>query len=341
LQVSKNNPIDKALSWLLEPDPLNPGIRYFVLRDLLGLPRDEKELRIAQKEIMQTGPVPAILDAQHPDFWARPGGGYTPSYTATIWQVIFLAELGADTSDERVQRGCEYILDHNLAANGGFSLNARPVPSSVVHCLNGDPLYALLKLGYGNDSRVQSALDWQVDAITGAGEVRFYKSGTSGMGFACAANLRQPCAWGATKALKALSTIPPDNRSPAIVRSIEVGSSFLLDQDLAKAEYPYTERINSSWFNFGFPLSNRSDILETMDVLVRLGFGDDSRLVNARELILGKRDDKGRWLMDKSLNGKMWVDIEKKGRPSKWITMRAIRALGIRDFEQTGVDARL
>jgi len=153
--------MDKVLSWLLEPDPLNPGIRYFALRDLLGLPRDEKELRIAQKEIMQTGPVPAILDAQHPEgYWARPGGGYTPSYTATIWQVIFLAELGADTSDERVQRGCEYILDHNLAANGGFSLNARPVPSSVVHCLNGDPLYALLKLGYGNDSRVQSALDW-------------------------------------------------------------------------------------------------------------------------------------------------------------------------------------
>lgn len=55
---------------------------------------------------MQTGPVPAIQDAQNADgYWARPGGGHTPSYTVTIWQIIFLAELGADISDERISRG--------------------------------------------------------------------------------------------------------------------------------------------------------------------------------------------------------------------------------------------
>jgi hypothetical protein len=29
--------------------------------------------------------------------------------------------------------------------------------------------------------------------------------------------------------------------------------------------------------------------------------------------------------MTYSLNGKMWVDIEAKGMPSKWITLRALR----------------
>jgi hypothetical protein len=28
-----------------------------------------------------------------------------------------------------------------------------------------------------------------------------------------------------------------------------------------------------------------------------------------------------------SLNGKMWIDIEKKGKPSKWVTLRALRLL--------------
>ena len=209
-------------------------------------------------------------------------------------------------------------------------MNPRPVPSSVVHCLNGDPLHALLLLGYLNDPDVRSALNWQVQAITGDGEIRFYRSGTSGKGFACAANLRQPCAWGATKALKALNSVPPNQRSAAMMRAIEVGSDFLLARDLVKADYPYTERINSSWFVFGFPLSYRSDILETMSVLASLGYGEDPRLDNAQKFILSKRDDQGRWLMEKSLNGKMFVNIEKKGQPSKWITLRAMTALGFR-----------
>lgn len=325
--------LDKTLLWLLEPDLQNPGVRYFALRDLLGRPKDDREVLSAQEAIMQTGPVPAILEAQHSDgYWARPGGGYSPSYTATIWQIIFLAELGADPHDERVQQGCDYLLDHIVAANGGFSMNPRPVPSGVVHCFNGDPLHALLQLGYKNDPRVQSALDWQVQAITGEGEVRFYRSGTSGKDFACAYNLRQPCAWGATKAMKAFSAVPPDQRPSAMVRAIEIGSNFLLGRDLAKADYPYTERINSSWFALGFPLSYRSDILETMTVLASLGYGDDTRLGNARHFILGKRDDQGRWTMEKTLNGKMWVDIEKKRQPSKWITLRALSALGYRNL---------
>jgi hypothetical protein len=340
VQDNTYHSIDMVLSWLLESDPLNPGVRYFALRDLLHRPKDDSRVIRAQEAISQTGPVPAILEGQHPDgYWARPGGGHAPSYTATVWQIIFLAELGASRSDERVQRGCDYLLDHMVAANGGFAMNPRPVPSSVVHCLNGDPLHALLRLGYLNDARVQSALDWQVQAITGEGDVRFYRSGTSGRGFACAYNQRQPCAWGATKALKALSIVPPDQVSPAVTRAIEVAVNFLLGRDLSRADYPYSGRVNSSWFSFGFPLGYRSDVLETMLTLTGVGHGDDPRLGNARQFILSKPDDRGRWTMEKSLNGKMWVDIEEKGQPSKWITLRALLALGLGPVERSGGDS--
>jgi hypothetical protein len=330
VQDNAYHSIDMALSWLLESDPLNPGVRYFALRDLLHRSKDDSEVLRAQEAVSQTGPVPAILEAQHPDgYWARPGGGHAPSYTATVWQIILLAELGASTSDERVRRGCDYLLNHMVAANGGFAMNPRPVPSSVVHCLNGDPLHALLRLGCQNDGRVRRALDWQVQTITGEGDVRFYRSGTSGRGFACAYNQRQPCAWGATKALKALSAVPVEQRTPDTLRAIDVGVDFLLGRDLAKADYPCTERVNSSWFAFSFPLSFRSDVLETVLVLASLGYGDDPRLANAHQFILSKRDDRGRWTMEKSLNGKMWADIEEKGQPSKWITLRALLALGL------------
>jgi hypothetical protein len=41
---------------------------------------------------------------------------------------------------------------------------------------------------------VQQAIEWGARAITGEGVERWYASGTSGPGFSCAANERQPCA---------------------------------------------------------------------------------------------------------------------------------------------------
>jgi hypothetical protein len=202
------------LPWLLSPDPANPFIRYFALRDLLDRPSTDPELLRARAEIMSSGPVPAILNAQHPEgYWFKPGTGYSPKYRATVWQIILLAELGADPSDERVRRGCEYLLNHNPAATGGFSYNESHSPSGVVHCLNGNLLYALFILGYAQDPRVLAALDWQVQAVTGQENFEYYYSGTSGPGFACGINLGQPCGWGANKAIKALSAIPSQQRT--------------------------------------------------------------------------------------------------------------------------------
>ncbi|MGD8969604.1 MAG: nitrogen fixation protein NifH, partial [Anaerolineae bacterium] len=121
-----SDPID----WLLEEDGENPGVRYFALTDLLDRPADDPQVVAAQRAVMTSGPVPAILDAQDPDgFWVKPGGGYSPKYRSTVWQIIFLGELGADPNDERVRRGCGYLLGNSIAANGAFSVYRKPVPS--------------------------------------------------------------------------------------------------------------------------------------------------------------------------------------------------------------------
>ena len=319
---------DDPLPWLLEPDPNNPGVRYFALRDLLDRPEDDPEVQAARAAIMKTGPVPAILDAQYPDgYWVKPGGGYSPKYRSTVWQIIFLAELGTDPADERVRRGCEYLLSHSIASNGAFSAYQKPVPSGSVLCLNGNLLYALQRLGYADDSRVQTALDWLARAITGEGGFRHLRSGTCGPGFACSVNEGQPCAWGANKAMKALLAVPAEQRNPAMQRAIEVGAQFLLSRDPAVADYPYTKQVSSTWFKFGFPLTYWSDVLETTAVLVELGYGHDPQLANALQFILSKQDAQGRWKLENALSGKMWADIEEKGQPSKWVTLRALRVL--------------
>lgn len=316
-----------ALAWLLEPDPANPAIRWFALRDLLGRPADDPEVQAAQAAIMASGPVPAILAAQQPEgYWQKPGGGYG-KYRGTAWQIILLGELGADPDDARVQRGCAYLLAHSQASTGGFSYNQRPAPSGVVHCLNGNLLTALIRLGWLDDPRVQQSLDWQAHAITGAAPIAYYASGTSGPDFACGDNRQQPCAWGATKALKALLAVPPHRRTPLVERALAQGAQFLLRYDLAQANYPATERVSAAWFTLGFPLSYWSDVLETLAVLAALGYGGDARLAAAYRWLLGKQDGQGRWRLEHTLNGKVWADIERKGQPSKWVTLRALRVI--------------
>jgi hypothetical protein len=320
----KANPI----AWILEKDKKNPSVRYLALFDLLDRPADDPEVITAHRAVMTNGPVPAILEALKSDgSWVKPGGGYGPKYRGTVWQIMFLAELGANSSNERVRRGCEYLLSHSIARSGAFSGSQPPLPSGSWHCLNGNLLYALLRLGYAADPRVQAALEWQARAITGEGRIQYHESATAGPGFACGVNEGQPCGWGANKAMRALLAVPIDRRTPVIERAIETGAAFLLSRDPSVADYPYTGRVSSTWFKLGFPLSYWSDVLETAAVLVEAGYGSDSRLTNVFKLIEGKQDDQGRWMLENSLNGKMWGDIEQKGRPSKWVTLRALRVL--------------
>lgn len=326
---------DDSLAWLLEPDPDNPSIRYFALCDLLDRPVNDPDVIAAKSQIMIKGPVPVILDAQSPEgYWRQPGGGYR-KYQGTVWQIMLLSELGVDSTDERVQRGCEYVLNHSIASNGGFAASNTQsvVPSNVLHCLNGNLLYALIRLGFLDDPRVQQVLDWQVRSIIGDEPIEYYQSGTSGPDFACAVNGKQPCGWGALKAMKALLTVPEQQRTPALRRAIEHGTEFLLRYDVVKADFPYTEKVSSAWFKLSFPLGYWSDVLETLAVLTTLGYGGDARLEEAYHWLLSKQNSEGCWKLENTLNGKMWIDIEKRGKPSKWVTLRALRV--IKGIEQS------
>jgi hypothetical protein len=315
------------LPWLLESDPGNPSVRYLTLRDILGRPLADPDVQKAREVVMRTGPVAAILQAQHPEgYWVKEGGGYSPKYQGTVWQILLLAELGADAQDERVSRGCEYLLGHAIASNGAFSALSKPVPSGAIPCLNGNMILALQKLGYGHDPRVKAALAWQVQAVTGEGGMGYLKSGTVGPCFACSANLAQPCGWGANKVMNALLAVPPEERNAELERALQVGAEFLLSRDPAEANYPYTGRVSSTWFKFGFPLSYWSDVLETAAILTEMGYSEDPRLGSAIQLILAKQDEQGRWRLENTMD-RMWVGIEKKGQPSKWVTLRALRVL--------------
>ena len=86
-------------------------------------------------------------------------------------------------------------------------------------------------------------------------------------------------------------------------------------------------RPSSSWFKFGYPIGYITDVLQNLEVLTALRQAQDPRLDNAIKLLTNKQDSQGRWLLEHTYNGKSWLDIEKKGQPSKWVALRALRLL--------------
>jgi hypothetical protein len=323
-----------ALEWLLESD--TPAVRALVLRDLLDRPADDPELCAAQEAAHRAGPVAAVLDAMDPQgYWVEPGPGYNPKYVSTVWALILLAQLGARAElDARILYARAYLLDHALAPHGQFT--ASGAPSGTADCLQGNLCWALTTLG-GADERLDRAYEWLARSNTGAGvapqddraaPLRYY-AGKCGPGFACGANNRLPCAWGAVKAVLALGRLPADRQTALTQAALARGVDFLLSVDPAGAGYPcgYSEKPSQSWWKFGFPVFYVTDILQVVEALSALGLGADPRLAAARALIRAKQDPNGRWALEYDYSGKTWGVYGAKKQPNKWVTLRALRAL--------------
>ncbi|MGD8538784.1 MAG: hypothetical protein PVI66_08700 [Candidatus Aminicenantes bacterium] len=78
--------------------------------------------------------------------------------------------------------------------------------------------------------------------------------------------------------------------------------------------------------NPSFPWMWDTDVLEMLLILSRLGYRDN-RMQEALDLVVFKQDAKGRWILENTYNGRFQVNIERKGKPSKWITLNALRVL--------------
>jgi len=66
--------------------------------------------------------------------------------------------------------------------------------------------------------------------------------------------------------------------------------------------------------------------LEVLSILTKLRY-KDNRMQDAIDLLSSKKNQNGRWLLEKTFNGRVQVNIEQKGKESKWITLNALKVL--------------
>ena len=347
--MNDGSPLSNAdpIPWLLSGGAAE---RYATLTRLLGAAPDAPEVQEARRAIMTEGAVPRILAAQQADgHWEGPDRFYTAKYRGTVWTLLILAELGADGADARVRAACEAILrDAQDPDSGGFSekrgKNAGGgLHSCVYPCLTGNMVFSLIRLGMLDDPRVRRAVDWitthqRFDDADGEAPTGWpYDRLEMCWG-------RHTCSMGAAKALKALAEVPPERRTPAVHATISAGAEFFLRHHVHRRSHDLSRDSKPGWRRFGFPLMYQTDALEILLVLTRLGregevagaapdgtggapiLGDE-RMREALDLVASRADAQGRWKLQQTFNGRFWVDIETKGEPSRWVTLRALEVL--------------
>jgi hypothetical protein len=320
-------PDEATLKWLLEAE--NPSVRYRALLDLVGLPEDDPEVQETRSSIIESKVVKTILGAQHPDgYWVHEEDMYLPKYKATTHQLLILAEHGLPRTHQ-IEKAIEHIF--RFQRTSGHFLTKLPKSEKGMNstvkdgcCFDGNILYYLIHFRYIDDPRTRSLIDFIID---------YHDSENAG--WSCRAYPINPdavfpvnCYMGATKILKAFSHIPEKKRTKPIKDVIETETENILSNYI----YRYLRNRDGSrkdkagWKRFGFPLFYQSDALEVLDILTRLEVTDE-RMEPALKLVEETQGRDGKWLLKDSFNGKMWVDIEEKNRPSKWITLRAMRVL--------------
>jgi hypothetical protein len=291
-------------------------------------------------------PVAAILDAQHEDgSWDTPSRDYQ-KYGGSLWQIVFLGELWADADDPRVQRGAEYAFSRQKD-DGTWSAN--PKARYFMPCLTANVGRGLARMGWARDERIVAAVSALADGyrrlgFLGCSDMQHY-------------SLSGYCHMLAPKTLLFLGEVPrelwPDGteelcdacvkalRDREVHRSLpeefklfqeQVWPLPAKDREAGREEFlaqhePLHYGDKPGWLRFGFPLSYNSDALEALAALMAVGEKCRAEYEPALEVVRAGADPQRRWTMRTSFNGKMIGNVEKKGRPSKWLTLRALQVL--------------
>jgi hypothetical protein len=164
---------------------------------------------------------------------------------------------------------------------------------------------SLVRFGYLDDERVQSAIRWLIEEQLADG------------GWDCFGRPKGTLdGW---EAMSAFAEIPKSRRSPEVRQAIEAGAEFYLKKRLL-----HEGRRFERWYWLRYPWHYFYDVLVGLDFLTALGYGKDKRTREAVRHLISKRCLDGRWKLDHT-NGNLRLEIP--GQPSKIITFLSLRAM--------------
>lgn len=305
-----------AIPWLLESDP---AIRWQVMRDLTGAPADQ--VAVERARVAGEGAGAQLLALQAPDGrWG--GAAWNRGWDSTMHALTLLREMGLDPTSDAARRATALVRDRvTWRGCGPAEADNNPFFAGEIEpCINGQ--VAAAGAYFGQDVRgiidrllAEQLADggWNCEAENGSTHSSFNTT-------ICVleALLEYETASGAT---------------PDVTAARLRGQEYLLERRLFRRRstgeaIDRDRKGGASWMRFAFPTWWHYDVLRGLDYLRRAGATPDERVAEAVRLVASKRDDEGRWPLERLYPGTMLIQTDDgEGRPSRWNTLRALRVL--------------
>jgi hypothetical protein len=307
---------EELVEWLLNGEP---WIVYRTLTDLLDRSENDKAVVKARTAISRHPSIEKIFKGLNEDgYWGKPKDIHTwwPRKDTTFWILPVLADFGFTVEDERIARACEYVFSTEIQS-GGFGWDPPTKPSD---CHSSIIVESLAKLGLLQDSRLQRTYEWLVKRQRLDGG--FWCKDT---GQISGPREKEPsCAMAAMFVLGALAQDPRFRNSEIAEKGVDF--LFRCWENKGKIRYAgHDSQVGTDWEKLKYPFTDYN-ILKVLDVLSQFEYAKErlreSEMVN---LLLSKRDDRGRFTPESVV--KVWsnFDFGQKEKPSRWITLLALR----------------
>jgi hypothetical protein len=307
-------PSADVVDWLLDSDP---AIRWQVLRDLTDASPDEVASERAR--VTTEGWGARLLAARDPDGqWMGgacfPGRGEPPTdrsqpWTATQPVLMELYDFGLDPTTDTARE-----MTAQVAAHCRWEYDGKPFfDGEVEPCINGRTVTLGAYFGADVDGLVERLLGdqlpdggWNCETENGSTVSSFHST-------ICV--------------LEGLLEHERAGGSPETSESRRRGEEYLLERALFRRKST-GEVADPAWLQFSFPTRWHYDVLRGLEHF-RSADVRDPRLGEAVDLVRSKRRSDGTWLLENTHPGAVHVVLEDgDGRPSRWNTLRASRALG-------------
>jgi hypothetical protein len=302
-----------VIDWLLDSDP---AIRWQVLGDLAHAAPEKVAAERARVE--QEGWGARLLALQGADGMWDGGACFPASYrggepgqpwTATMHSLQTLQILGLDPASEAACRAIPLLVEHGRWEHAG----ERYFDGETEPCINGRTIEAGAYYGVDVSPLVDRVLGerladggWNCEAENGSVRSSFDTTLT---------------------VLDGLLEFERATGSGAVREARRSGEDYLLERSLFRRKST-GETVNPDYLDFAFPYYWHYDVLRALDYFRRSGAEPDSRLAAAIELVRSKRQQDGRWSLDRVHPGRVHFAVDAAvGEPSRWNTLRALRVL--------------
>lgn len=299
---------DPVPSWLLEGDI---SIQYQTYRDLL-----EKEKPALRNKISTEGWGLKLLSCRNPTgHWGS--GFYNPKWTSSHYTLLDLRYLNILPGIKTIAENLDLIFNVEKGPDGGIGPFGKGQKCDV--CVNGMVLNYASYFGV-DENRLKSIVDFLISKkmVDGGFNCRVQTSGATHSSLHTTLSV-----------LEGIEEYKRNNyhyRLPEL-KQIERGAQeFILMHHLYKSDKT-GNIIKQDFMKLYYPGRWYYDILKSMDYFQSARVPYDQRMDDALELLQSKKTKEGYWLLEATHPGKSYFEMEKKGKPSRWNTLRALRVL--------------